>query len=259
MARPELFLISLLLFGIGAYMFYRWYYLQKKINAMINTPTSKCSTLESGAGRKGEQVEVKGIMSPGDCILQAPYTKLDCVYYHSTEQEKIREVYYSSSGSRGGRRKTSRIVYNTLADVKASNEFILNDGTGTIKVDPEGAEIEGQVVMNTFTPVGSGDTGGGLFGSMFETTGRKVIGIIKREEILPADSNCYLIGTYFVGSNGPFIGCDPAKKCEFFISMKSEEEIIAKGKNHMLGYALGWGSFFIAALYAGITAFIPAA
>lgn len=256
MAKPELLIISLLLFGVGAYMFYRWYYLQKKIKAMIDTPTSKCSTLENGAGRKGEQVEVKGVISPGEDTLLAPYSKLECAYYHSTEKEKIREVYYSSSGRGGGRRKRSRIVYNTIADIKASNEFIINDGTGTIRVDPEGAEIEGRVVINTLTPVGSGGTGGGFFGSMFEPTGRRIIGRLKREEILPTDQNCYLIGTYYIGRNGPFIGCDPEKKCQFVISLKSEEEIIAKGKQHMFAFALGWVTFFITALYACITSFI---
>jgi len=238
MEKPELLIAGLCVLAIGVYLFYRWYVLRQKIIDIIATPTSKIGTLLNAKKNAGNVVEVKGKLVGEDELLKSPYASKDCVYYHSTEKNKIREVT-QSSGSRG---KSVRTYVETFSESKSDRRFFIEDETGRISIDPEGAEVDGMVVHKTIEPVGGGDSTG-FFGSMFEPCGSKIIAVIKEEQILPANRKAYLIGELFVGSKGPFIGGSPAKDKTFFISLKTEEALIGEGQREMNFLTLGWAVF----------------
>ncbi|PKL47695.1 MAG: hypothetical protein CVV42_12425 [Candidatus Riflebacteria bacterium HGW-Riflebacteria-2] len=250
MEKPELLIAGLCVLAIAIYFFYRWYVLRRKIIDIIATPTSKISTLLNAKQNAGNVVEVKGKLVADNEVLKSPYANKDCVYYHSVEKNKIREVSQPS----GSRRKHVRVYLEVFSETKSDKRFFIEDNTGRIPIDPEGAEVDGMFVHKTIEPVGGGDSSG-FFGSMFEPCGSKIIAVLKEEQILPANRNAYSIGELFVGSKGPFIGGSPAKDKTFFISLKTEEALVGEGQREMNFLTLGWAAFGAAGLALTLMAF----
>ncbi|HAE37488.1 MAG TPA: hypothetical protein DCG57_02480 [Candidatus Riflebacteria bacterium] len=243
MQQPELLIIGLVLCGFAGYFFYRWYVLRKKLIDIIATPTSKIGTLLNAKKNSGNIVEVKGKLVTDADLLKSPFANRDCVYYHAVEKDKVREV----SQPPGSRSKSTTIYYSVSSDMKSDRQFFIEDNTGRIAIDPEGAEVDGQVVHKTIEPVGGGDSSG-FFGSMFEPCGEKIIAVLKEEAILPVNRQAYVIGELFVGSKGPFISSSPAKDKTFFISLKTEEALVGESQREMNFLTIGWASFAAAAL-----------
>jgi len=243
MEKPELLIIDLILCGIAGYFFYRWYVLRKKLIDIIATPTSKIGTLLNAKKNSGNIVEVKGKLVSDDELLKSPFASRDCVYFHAVEKDKVRVI---SQGS-GSRRRSTRIYYSVSSDVKSDKQFYIEDNTGRIAIDPEGADVDGLVVHKTIEPVGGGDSSG-FFGSMFEPCGEKIIAVLKEETILPANRQAYAIGELFVGSKGPFISSSPAKDKTFFISLKTEEALVGESQREMNFLTIGWATFSAAAI-----------
>ena len=250
MEKPELLIFGLVLISVAGYFFYRWYVLRKKLIDIIATPTSKIGTLLNAKKNSGNIVEVKGKLVSDEDLLKSPYANRDCVYYHSTEKDKVREV----SQPAGSRHKSTRIYYSISSEVKSDKKFFIEDTTGRIAIDPEGAEVDGLVVHKTIEPV-SGSESSGFFGSMFEPCGERIVAVLKEEEILPASRQAYVIGELFVGSKGPFIGSSPAKDKTFFISLKTEESLVGAGQREMNFLTIGWASFTAAGLALFVMAF----
>jgi hypothetical protein len=244
MEKPELLIFGISLLAMGGVVFYLWLEMRKKIIDIVATPTSKIGSLLGARSNSGKIVEVKGKLVGEDEMLKSPFANRDCVYYHAIEKDKVREVYYAS-GRSGGKR--SRIYYSVSSEYKSNQRFFIEDGSGRIPIDPEGAEIHGIKVFNTIEPVGGGESFGFL-STMLEPCGEKIIAVIKEETILPANRRVYVIGELFVGSKGPFIGGSPTKDKTFMVSVKSEEELIGEGQRKMTYYALGWAALFAAGI-----------
>ncbi|MFH1770987.1 MAG: hypothetical protein ABH828_05545 [archaeon] len=95
----------------------------KQKQMIENIPTSKIRSIAMGL------VEIKGIAEPfRKKLLKSPFSEKDCVYYRYTVEE------YRSSG------KNSRWV--TIASGQSNDFFNLTDDTGTVLVDPKGAEVK---------------------------------------------------------------------------------------------------------------------
>lgn len=242
MEQPELLIAGLCLFAFAIYFFYRWYVLRKKIINIIATPTSKIGSLLNAKKNTGKIVEVKGKLVADEEPLKSPFASRDCVYYHSVEKDKVREI---SRGSRNS--KQTRVYLSVSSDVKSDTKFYIEDNSGRILIDPEGAEVDGMVVHKTIEPVGGGGSTG-FFGSMFEPCGTKIIAVVKEEEILPNNRNAYVIGELFVGKKGPFIGGSPAKDKTFFVSLKTEEDLVGEGQREMIYLTIGWAGFTLASI-----------
>lgn len=243
MDKPELLITGCVLIGFAVYFFYRWFNLRKKIVDILVTPTSKISSLLAAGKGSGKMVEIKGKIVAGEEIQKSPFTNRECVYYHSTEKDKIRVIYQNSGRSQ----KHTKIRYETSTDLKSDKIFYIDDTTGRIAIDPEGAEVDGQVVLKKLEPIGLSETSGWL-GNMFEPCGEKIVGVLKEEQILPANRRAYVIGELFVGKKGPFLASSPARDKTFMISLKSEEDLIGEGKTEMNYLTLGWATFATAGI-----------
>lgn len=253
MARPEFLLISTLILAVTTYLIYKWMQIGKKLRAIIDTPTSQCSSLINSHSHDGKQVEVKGMAVPANAVTQARFSNCPCVYFHSLEQEHIREVSrsYSSSRGRGGTRV--RRYYRTVGEFKSNTLFFLEDGSGAVQIDPVNAEVECEQVFNTYVPTGAG---GGFFGNMFAPYGPTIIGVVRKEWAIKPNQNIYVIGTLFKRGDSAMIGSDPGNDNTFLISTKSEEEIIASGRRWQLLYLIGWVLLSPVGLYLLFASFI---
>jgi len=107
--------------GLGMYLFYRGFRLLARKRLIMNTPTSKIRSAAMGL------VEVSGLAT-GPFTTTAPLTGRPCYYYRTVAWQWKREG------------KNSRWV--KVAEESFHLPFYLEDNTGRVLVNPQGAEIE---------------------------------------------------------------------------------------------------------------------
>lgn len=234
MNDPFFIILTLVFFVIGGIGFYKWFLIRKKIAHIVNTPTSQIRHLLEGRFKRETMIEVKGILTI-DKSLISPYTKRECVYFHSQEIDKIERISYKSSGR--GSKKTRSIIYNTTAERKSYQKFYIEDFTGRIEVCPSSFEIEGKKVLDREIPRPGASSA--FWGIIFRPCGDKIIADITRESILPLRQKAYIIGHYYIGNDGPYIGGSPDKAKTSLISVKTEEEILKQLRLKSYLYLLG--------------------
>jgi hypothetical protein len=105
----------------GVYLFYRGFRLLQRKRLILNTPASKIRSASMGL------VEINGL-AVGPCTVIAPITGVPCYYFHATAWQWRQR----------GRSRQWVIV----ADESLHVPFFLDDNTGRVLVDPQGAEID---------------------------------------------------------------------------------------------------------------------
>jgi hypothetical protein len=106
---------------VGVYLFYRGFRLLQRKRLILNTPASKIRSAAMGL------VEINGL-AVGPYTLTAPITGVSCYYCHSTAWQLQQ------------RGKNSQWV--KVAEERLHVPFFLDDNTGCLLVDPQGAEMD---------------------------------------------------------------------------------------------------------------------
>ena len=114
-------LVPVLGAGLGVHLFYRGFRLLARKRLIMNTPSSKIRSAAMGL------VEVSGLAA-GPFTITAPLTGRACYYYRTVAWQWKREG------------KNSRWVQ--VAEESFHLPFYLEDNTGQVLVNPQGAEIE---------------------------------------------------------------------------------------------------------------------
>lgn len=123
MAENDLLWIGLVGIGLGIFLFIAGFISLKKKRLIENIPTSKIRSIAMGL------VEINGETVPAQKkVLKSPFSNKDCVYYDYTVEQ------YTRSGKR------SRWV--TIRRGTDSIPFYLKDKTGSVLVEPKGADID---------------------------------------------------------------------------------------------------------------------
>ncbi len=234
MRYPEYLLLGFVFLVLGGFLVFQWFKVRRKIRNIIDTPTTPVGTLLKSQPTQGRIVEIKGRLVAGQNLLKAPYSGRDCVFYHSVTSDKLKEVYRNHKGQ-----KRSRITHNITEDIRSSELFYVEDRTGRIAIDPQGFEIEAQTVMNKERPTDH-NSGKGLFGIFEPDYGNYCIAVIKEEKILPEKHPVYVIGELFYTPQGPFISASVDSKATAFLSLKTEETLLAESRREQLHLLLGW-------------------
>ncbi len=170
-----------------------------------------CESLgkDLGSGNYVATIELKGVVQC-DSPLIAEHSKTPCVWYHSTTTRE----YEERAQNKGSGSATQR-GSETVASRQDGTRFSLRDETGTILVDPEGAEIVSKVSFDEFKPEVERLWGGG----------RKTVGYRYKEQIVPVGQALYVFGEAS-DSDGVLAVRKPTAKGRFIISVKSEEEMV---------------------------------
>jgi hypothetical protein len=217
-----------------------------EMDAMAATQTSAAKDIAGKAA--GTLVELKGVFR-SDAPLVSEFEQKPCVYYRSLVE---REVERASTDS-NGRRETKR-EFETVTDVWKSAPTRLEDASGSVAVDFNGAKVEALQVHRRYER----DNGiGALLGSALNVGGLSVGGAIGHrytEWIIEAGVPVYVLGTALAGGS---IGESADKSQAFVISIKSEEERQASlTKTRMWTLVGAIGSFVLAAavLYGAVAA-----
>lgn len=107
--------------GVGVYLFYRGFRLLQRRRLILNTPSSKIRSASIGL------VEISGLAT-GAYVITSPLKQVDCFYYRSIAWELRQQ---------GKSRNWVKIGEESL-----HVPFYLDDGTGTLLVDPNNAEMD---------------------------------------------------------------------------------------------------------------------
>jgi len=213
---------------------------------------------EIGAGSFEQKTEINGVIECGQPI-ESELAKEPCVHYRMSVERNWEEDYeeeYTEKDPSSGQmvrktRRGTRKGSDTVSSNSRSTKFTVRDDTGTILVDPEGADIDVEQAIDRFEPASAASGGRISFGGMSFSTGgfsdsgrRRTLGYRFKEWVLPLNRKVYILG---VASDlsGELMIQKPREKGQFLISLKSEEELIASAKSGMT-----WG------LYGSIACFI---
>jgi hypothetical protein len=214
--------LILLLFAViflvaGGVLLYFRNRTRQKSALMGQTETSGAS--EVGGLAPGTLVEVKGMLRCEE-PLTSEMAEKTCAYYSSTVTREYLRPDHDDDNDVGSDRRTEVMAQNVQFA-----PFVVEDDSGSVAVDAEGAEGDARQVINRFDR-NTGNEGtfslGGV--SINLSGGERTIGYRYTESILPVDEAVYVLGT--VQENGD-IGASHSGEVghRFVVSHRSEEAL----------------------------------
>ncbi len=236
--------LILLLFAViflvaGGVLLYFRNRTRQKSALMGQTETSPAADVSGLA--PGTLVEVKGTLRC-EVPLTSEMAQETCAYYSSQVIREYLERDYDDDDTGSDRR----------SEVIAQNEqfapFVVEDESGTVPVNAEGAEVDARQVVNRFDR-DTGNEGTFSLGGMTVNLGggERTIGYRYTESILPVDAPVYVLGT--VQESGG-LGAPSSGEAghRFVVSHRSEEAL-----GQSLGKTVLWlGVGGVGALVLGV-------
>lgn len=199
---------------IGLLLFYNFFRTLSLRRAMSDTPTSKIRSAPMG------KVELKGLGKAWETELQAPFSEKECVWFRWKAEEERTEY-------QNGKRRSRWVE---MASGESFRPFLLEDSTGSIKVDPSGADIRAPKLLSY--------TSGGLFSSKARPSGaaaRSYLASSNRIRLsewrLGISLPLYVLGTHQSlrqenGASENLVGINPkGHRDHTLISYKTEKEM----------------------------------
>src|SRR3712207_3288048 len=237
--------LILLLFAIiflvaGGVMLYFRSRSQQKAGLMTQTKTSNASDVSSLA--PGTLVEVKGTLRCEE-PLTSEMSEKSCAYYSATVTREYLERDHDDDDDVGSDRRSEIISQNVQFA-----PFSVEDETGSVPVNAEGAEVDARQVVNRFERSKGGDGPSITLGGATINLGggERTLGYRYTESVLHVDAPVYVLGT--VQENGGIGGASREQGQRFVVSHRSE---VALGES--LGKTALWlGVGAIGAFLVGI-------
>lgn len=225
----------LIMIGIVLYFVHRRH--TSRLRQMKGLQTSTVKALQEtaqavaqaiGAGSWGEYVEVKGMVGC-DRPLISELTQTPCVHYQMQVVREYEETEIDNDGDRQTRKRS-----DTVSSHQQSIPFWIDDGTGQIHIDPDGADIDTVQVLNDFRPESSigaqisfGSFTFNLGGNIEIGSGGRTLGYRFVEKVLPLERRVYVLAKA-CDHSGSLTLVKPTQSGQtFLISLKSEEQLTA--------------------------------
>jgi hypothetical protein len=160
--------------------------------------------------------------------LRSELAEIECVWFSSRVEERYEERY-TETDSNGTKRERTRTAKETISSTTRSTPFQVRDASGAIEVDPDGARIDGDVVLNRHEGFDnrSRDFTIGSF-SFRPSVGRRVLGYEYHESAIPLGTEVYVIGDACDRIEGKLCVRKPTDtEKPFIVSVRSEDEIVS--------------------------------
>ncbi|MGI5834909.1 MAG: E3 ubiquitin ligase family protein [Chloroflexota bacterium] len=254
-----LIVVGIVLLILGVVLFLMRRSQQSKLMDIMGTKTSTSQELQKAAEyvaeRLGQQgsfkqiAEVKGVLKC-DSPLRSEIAQEPCVYYSMTVTREYEETYWETDSKTKRRQRRTRRGSEVVSQNSQRIPFWVEDSTGSILVNPEGADIDAVQVIDKFeNNTGGVITLGGFSFDVGSLVGQflsdsRTLGYRFRESILPIGRQIYVLGEA-ADTTGKIQVQKPSGKEKFIISLKSEEELIRSTKS-----AAQW--MLIGAIVSGI-------
>lgn len=264
-------IIGIVLFIVGAFLVWNYFKQKKRMEAISGVETSTAASLqelcqsvagEIGKGSFEEVAEVKGVIECEQPI-ESEIGKQSCVHYSMRVTREWEEDYYERDQQSGRDVKKTRKGSDTVSSNIRSVPFKVRDDTGTILVNPNDANIDGEQIVDRFEPqtaISGGTISFGNFsfslGGIASGGGRRTLGYRFKESILPLNRNVYVLGSASDSSGELMIQKPREKGKQFLISLKSEEELLASSQSGMKWSLYGAIACFVVGVILVIVQFV---
>jgi hypothetical protein len=214
----------------------------REIALMASLETSGAGSVAAIA--PGTVVEVKGTLRVR-VPLKAEFSGQRAAYY-KCEIEREETYYERDSNGRDERKTRTTTVYSNMK----YGQCLVEDASGRVGIDFDGAEVEAVQTVNEPTAPPGG--GGGVIGGVLSALSNSNATYRRKESILAPDIPIYVLGEVHEGGliGKPVSG---SKNKTFVISHKSEEERTRSltSKTRWL-LAIGIALLVLAVVLAGI-------
>ena len=235
-------LIGIVLLVVGGVLLYFRRRTQRKAAVMQQTETSGAG--EASGLSPGTLVEVKGTLRCGD-PLESEMAKERCAYYRATiTREYLREDH--DDDDVGSNRRSEILSQNELFA-----PFSVEDDSGSVPVNAEGAEVDARQVVSRFErDLDSGFSIGGFQVRIGE--GERTLGYRYTESILPVDAPVYVLGA--AQEDGSIGAPQPGGEGQrFVVSYRSEEALSGSlGKEALWLGLIAVGLFVLGAIFVAV-------
>lgn len=240
-----MWIFGIILLVISGVLVFSYFSLQKKLTLIAETATREVEFLEDLARKMNQDLgngsfknylaEVKGHIVCNDPLI-SELSQSTCVYYRMHVAREYEETYYVRD-EKGHTHRRTRTGSTTVASNQRSVPFFVKDKTGTIRVDPTGAEMVTEKALSRYeTTQGQVRIGDfSIFIPAFDG-GRRVLGYRFEEEIIPNNRDIYILGAA-TEREGELCMVNPQESGQYMISLKSEEEL-TKSKQSSAKWAL---------------------
>jgi hypothetical protein len=209
-------IIGLVLALAGAGLLWWRHSVGKSVALMAETPTSRAADV--AALPAGTFVEVKGTLRVRE-PLAAEFSRKPVAYFRAEIQRE--ETYYErNSKGESERRTRTTTIYNNMK----YGACLVQDDSGRVGIDFDGAEVEAQQTVNEPTANPSNASGAlAVAAGVLNVLGGRSESFRRIEHALAPDIPIYVLGEV---QNGGLIGkpAQGSKNKTFVISYKSEEE-----------------------------------
>jgi hypothetical protein len=228
--------------AVGVLLYFRRRTL-RKTEFMRRVQTSTAA--EAAGAAPGTPVEIKGTLRC-ESPLRSEMADQVCAYYLSRVVREYEEMDRDADGDSRIRRRSE-----TVASNERSASFVVDDGSGTVGVRGEGAEVDALEVMDRFER----DTGGSITLGGFTVNlggGERTIGYRYVENILPVDAPVYVLGV--MREDGEVGAPQPEDEgSQFLISYRSEEQLEKKHRKDAFVLSMvALGLFFFGAVFVAV-------
>ena len=201
-----------------------------RARTFAEVPHYDCAQVaEHGEDAPGMRVAVRGRAVAQGAPLSAPVSGRPCVWYRLTISERIRRVDRDKDG-----RTTTREEERVVSDERSHDAIGLTDGTATVDVDPQGADVDRPLeTHNRVEPPPAGSSPRITFGGVTVDIGGRdgLVGIRTKEQILPVGHELYVLGGAFSQGGTGRIG--KPREGPFVISMRSAEDLARSARTGM--------------------------
>ena len=251
-------IVGIVICIIGGFLVFNYFQQKKKMEAISGIETTTAAALtdlwkgvsgEIGTGSFEEPSEIKGVLECANPI-ESEIGKQPCAYYSMQVLRKWEEEYYETDKD-GNRQRKIRQGSDTVSSNTRSVPFLVRDDTGTVKINPNGAKIDGERIVDRFEPetaVSGGTISFGNFSFSLQglgaAGGRRTLGYQFTESILPLNRRLYVLGAAS-DSSGELMIQKPREKGQFIISLKSEEELLKSSQSGMTWSMVGAIACFV--------------
>lgn len=198
------------------------YYDKTDIKSAVETCVSVSQEL--GSGHYSQMVKVAA-----KAQLDSPYTgefsNEPCVYYEASAVHEF-EKLVERKDENGKVQRNWVSGSETIGSKREGGEFNLNDGSGSVLVDIQGADLTLDNAVNRFK--NSGGSVAFSFGTFHPENSRnkRSKGYREIERNIPVGQQLFVLGELNDRNGSPTITISGEKGNPFIVSIKSEEEVI---------------------------------
>jgi len=215
-----------------------------KAHAARATETLSCAdidTLSRGVSAEGsgglfhQRCEVVGQAAAGEGgVIKAPHSGTDAVWHHSTVVHRYWEM---EERVVDGQRQRNRVERDeTVSDITSAAPFVVSDGTGSVAVSPDGANVDRpEGVVDRFEPqvtqeqLPSGLAG--VLGSFLRAGSQSgTLGFRYQEWVIRPGARLYVHGEVS-DATGRVAFAKPSEG-RYIISTRSEEQIVGSAERN---------------------------